>query len=120
MLLELQEFVRSASDAESVKSAIALAFENRYISPYDYVEDAIDELLHAPKISRSRLKERGWTDRLIESFLPEPSLHPNPHGYAHQMRLWLIADVAQAEVILDEELKNNRRKKHAKSVCNAA
>lgn len=109
MLLELQDVARSA-DTELVKSAIALAFEHRYIAPYDRFDEAIDELLNAPKISAKRLKARGWTDKLIKAFLPEPTQHPNPHGYAHQMRLWLIADVAAAEEWLDQELKNNRKK----------
>lgn len=119
MLLELQEQARSES-LEEVRSALKIAYQERYIGSYDSMTAALHELLHAPKIGTTKLKARGWTDKLIKAFLPELTLHPNPHGYAHQMRLWLIEDVRSAEEILKEELLKNRRKKRDNSVRNTA
>jgi hypothetical protein len=105
---------------DEVRSALKIAYQDRYIGSYDSMTAALHELLHKPKIGTTKLKQRGWTDKLIAAFLPEPTLCPNPHGYAHQMRLWLIDDVRSAEEIIKAELLKNRRRKHGKSLCDVA
>lgn len=49
-------------------------------------------------ITLSTLKQRGWTEELIEKLLPEPKLVPNPHyRSAGKMKLWKENEVMKAE-----------------------
>jgi len=52
-----------------------------------------------PSITKSGLKERGWTEKLIFDFLGEPDLHrPNPHSRnAPDMCLYHLSRVEEAE-----------------------
>jgi hypothetical protein len=121
-LIELQHAVRSALSWSELHEVLTEGYDSRYIGNYpvqllDFVPYAVSknqsaqELLYQPKISLKRLKTRGWAEKLVTSFLPEPQLFRNPHGGRSAMRLWLISDVQQAEILLDAELKNNRNKK---------
>jgi hypothetical protein len=52
------------------------------------------------KITKAGLKERGWTDAMIQTFLPEPDEErPNPHHKAspHRMKLYKLARVERVE-----------------------
>lgn len=63
------------------------------------------------QICLSTLKERGWTDKLIDEYLPEPSLVPNPHyRSAANMRLWYLDEVEMVEKSNDEFQKNKEKK----------
>jgi|GEM_PF-2399771 len=106
-LAQLQHAARSAKGPHELAAVLNEAYQARYIS----CSDAKDELLNDPKVSRSRLQQRGWTPKMITSLLPEPILTPNPHGYGAPMRLWAIADVAVAEQGINDKLSKNRTKK---------
>jgi len=104
---QLQHAAQSAKGPQRVRAVLTEAYEGRYISR----SDSKEELLHDPKISRSRLQPRGWTPKMIASLLPEPTLTPNPHGYGAPMWLWAIADVAIAEQGIKDKLQKNRTKR---------
>ena len=106
-LAQLQAAARSTKGPHELAAILNEAYEGRYISR----SDSKDELLNDPKISRSRLQNRGWTPKMIASLLPEPTLTPNPHGYGAPMRLWAIADAAIAEQGIKDKLQKNRTKK---------
>jgi hypothetical protein len=120
-LIELQQAVRSASSWSELHEVLTEGYDSRYIGnyptellafvPYNTAKNqSAQELLYQPKISLSRLNKRGWTEKLVKAFLPEPQLFSNPHGGRSAMRLWLISDVQQAERLLDAELKQNRNR----------
>lgn len=48
-------------------------------------------------ITKSTLKKRGWSDRLIQKFLPAPREVKNPHYSRMSMYLWKEKDVIEAE-----------------------
>ncbi|MDR1065316.1 MAG: hypothetical protein LBL25_03005 [Oscillospiraceae bacterium] len=50
------------------------------------------------RVTKATVKSRGWTDKMIRDFLPEPVLETNPHyRKAPPMYLWLVSDVKNAE-----------------------
>jgi len=110
-LAQLQDAARSAKGPHELAAVLNEAYEGRYIS----YNDSKEELLNSPKISRSRLQQRGWTPKMIDTLLPEPTLTPNPHGYGAPMRLWAIADVAIAEQGIKDKLSKNRTKRETVS-----
>jgi len=109
-LAQLQHAARSAKGPHELAAVLNEAYEVRYISH----TDSKDELLNDPKISRSRLQNRGWTPKMIAT-LPEPTLAPNPHGYDAPMKLWAIADVVMAEQGIKDKLQKNRTKRETVS-----
>ena len=108
---QLQTAARSATGQHELAAVLAEAYEGRYIS----LGDSKEELLNDPKVSRSRLQQRGWTPKMINDLLPDPTLTPNPHGYGAPMRLWAIADVVIAEQGIEDKLQRNRTKKELRS-----
>ncbi|MBQ7993643.1 MAG: hypothetical protein IJ252_11515 [Solobacterium sp.] len=48
-------------------------------------------------ITKSTLKERGWSEKLIQEFLPLPREVQNPHYSRMSMYLWKEKDVIEAE-----------------------
>lgn len=73
------------------------------------------------KITKTTVKEYGFTDKLIEKLLPEPMLAPNPHyRTAHQMKLWYEDDVFNAmksnEFIAYQEKRSKRQEAAEKAV----
>jgi len=48
-------------------------------------------------ITKSTLKERGWSEKLIQEFLPPPREVQNPHYSRMSMYLWKEKDVIEAE-----------------------
>ena len=108
---QLQHAARSTKGPHELAAILAEAYEGRYISH----TDSKDELLNDPKISRSRLQQRGWTLKMITLLLPEPTLTPNPHGYDAPMKLWAIADVVIAEQGIKDKLQKNRTKRETVS-----
>jgi hypothetical protein len=108
---QLQHSARTAKGPHELAAVLAEAYEGRYIS----CSDAKDELLNDPKVSRSRLQQRGWTPKMIASLLQAPISAPNPHGYGAPMRLWAIADVVIAEQGIKDKLQKNRTKKELRS-----
>lgn len=52
---------------------------------------------YVPMLAKSKVKELGFSDKLIDELLPEPVLRPNPHHVSGPpMSLWKEADVEQA------------------------
>lgn len=49
------------------------------------------------QISLSDLKRRGWTEKLIEEYLPEPTIIPNPYKSKASTRLWYVDEVEMVE-----------------------
>lgn len=50
------------------------------------------------RICLSTLKARGWTEKLISKFAPEPMYAPNPHyKCAHEMKLFYLKDIERIE-----------------------
>jgi hypothetical protein len=113
-LADLQDMAREAVSWADLHPILENAYALRYIGETPSL-NAKTELLYSPKITLKRLKPRGWTDALIETFLPAPHLYPNPHGGQSPIRMWLISDVQRMEEILEAELVSNRLKKKAKS-----
>ena len=61
------------------------------------------------KLTKTEVKELGFSDRLIEALLPEPELRDNPrYRYAGApMKLWLKSDV-------DRAMETDKFKEHLK------
>lgn len=73
------------------------------------------------KITKTTVKEYGFTDKLIEKLLPEPMLAPNPHcRKAPRMKLWYEDDVFNAmesnEFIAYQEKRSKRQEAAEKAV----
>ena len=69
-------------------------------------------------ITQSKImSEYGWTKSLINKFLPDPVLKPNPHyGSSSPMRLWeedTVKQVMMTPEFQDAMEKANKRKKSA-------
>jgi hypothetical protein len=113
-LADLQDMAREAVSWADLQPILEEAYELRYIGEQPSI-NAKTELLYSPKTTLKRLKLRGWTDKLVEAFLPAPHLHPHPHGGRSPLRMWLISDVQRMEKVLKAELVSNQLKKKAKS-----
>jgi hypothetical protein len=123
-LKELQTECKNARSWPALHLILCEAYRRRYIShlPIE-VLDGVEpfllssshgakELLYDPKITTDGLKKRGWTDKMISSFLPPPELAPNPYGSFNLMKVWSIERVVRgAEKPLLAELENNRNRK---------
>ena len=71
------------------------------------------------KLNQSKLKNMGFSDRLIKLLLPEPELVNNPHGRS-KIKLWCRSDVEKAmrayEFMEYQEKKRKRSEAADKAV----
>jgi hypothetical protein len=63
-------------------------------------------------LTKTELKQRGWTEAMMKQLLPEPMISVNPHCRRMKMYLWKESDVTQAEKKQDFQERIEKRKPH--------
>ena len=73
------------------------------------------------KVTKTNLKDRGWTEKMIKVLLPEPEYKRNPRYHSQApMQLWPLELVEDAEKTEEYEIlleKAERRRRAAYEVC---
>ena len=64
-------------------------------------------------VSQAQLLRMGWTKQMIEKFLPEPILAPNPMKFKQPMKLYKLSDI---EIITQTEGFKNEVTKRKKGI----
>ena len=63
-------------------------------------------------LTKTELKQRGWTEAMMKEMLPDPEISVNPHCRRMKMYRWKESDVTQAEKKQAFLERIERRKPH--------
>ena len=63
-------------------------------------------------LTKTELKQRGWTEAMMKEMLPDPEISVNPHCRRMKMYRWKESDVTQAEKKQDFLDGLEKRKPH--------
>ena len=63
-------------------------------------------------LTKTELKQRGWTEAMMREMLPDPEVSVNPHCRRMNMYRWKESDVTQAEKKQDFLNGLEKRKPH--------